>query len=100
MHKIELLEQSKTIKATIIAILIGLCGVMCIVSSVLYITAGHSTRWLSTILGTLGLVGCTLPCFIYRMIVANREKVVNPLIEDKYDEIYEICEKGNKLLKN
>ncbi len=32
------------------------------------------------------------------LICLVQEEQITPLIEAKYDEIYEICEKGNKLL--
>lgn len=98
MHKIGVLENSKTIKATIISILIGLLGAMSIAGAIFYMISNSPIIWLSIILGVLGLISCTLLCFIYRIIIANREKVINPLIENKYDEIYEICKKANKLL--
>ena len=39
-----------------------------------------------------------LPYFVYKKIVQKQTEKVMPLIESKLDEIYEICEKGNKLL--
>lgn len=39
-----------------------------------------------------------LPYFLYKKIVRNQTEKLTPMIEAKYDEIYEICEKGNKLL--
>ena len=38
-----------------------------------------------------------LPYFVYRRTVRRKTKRVTPLIEEKYDEIYLICEKGNKV---
>ncbi len=43
-------------------------------------------------------VGLTLPYFLYKMGVKKQTERITPLIEEKYDEIYEICEKGSKLL--
>lgn len=42
--------------------------------------------------------GGGLPYFLYRMGVRKQTEKMTPLIEEKYDEIYEICEKGSKLL--
>ena len=36
--------------------------------------------------------------FPYKKIVRNQTEKLTPMIEAKYDEIYEICEKGNKLV--
>ena len=45
-----------------------------------------------------GCDGFKFPFFLYKWGVRNQTEKMNPLIEAKYDEIYEICEKGNKLL--
>ena len=45
-----------------------------------------------------GFLGWILPYFLYKKIVRNQTEKLTPMIEAKYDEIYEICEKGNKLL--
>ena len=53
---------------------------------------------LTAVLAVPGFIGWVLPVFIYRRMTARRSKVVAELMEQKYDEIYEICEKGNRLL--
>lgn len=35
---------------------------------------------------------------IFIAFVSKKAKIVNPLIEEKYDEVYEVCEKGSRLL--
>lgn len=45
-----------------------------------------------------GFIGWILPYFIYKSVVKKQEEKAAPLIEAKMDEIYEICEKGNRLL--
>ena len=42
--------------------------------------------------------GWIVPYFLYKKLVAARTRKVIPMIEAKYDEMYELCEKGNKLL--
>lgn len=53
---------------------------------------------LCIILAVPGFLGWGLPYFLYRMGVRKQTEKMTPLIEEKYDEIYEICEKGSKLL--
>ena len=53
---------------------------------------------LTAVLAVPGFIGWTLPVFLYRRMTARRSKVVAELMEEKYDEIYQICEKGNHLL--
>lgn len=36
--------------------------------------------------------------FCYKAMVSRRIRIVNPLIEDKYDEVHGICEKRKRLL--
>lgn len=49
-------------------------------------------------LGYPGFIGWIVPYFLYRHMAAQEEKKYNPLIEEKLDEIYLICEKGHSLL--
>ena len=53
---------------------------------------------LCVVLGVPGCIGFALPYFVYKKMVQLRTGKVTPLIEQKYDAIYEICEKGNRLL--
>ena len=39
-----------------------------------------------------------LQYFLYRGVTRKKEAEINPLIEQKFDEIYRICEKGSGLL--
>lgn len=52
---------------------------------------------LSIILALLGFAGWIAPIFLHKSIVRKQTEKVAPLIEEKYDEIEEICEKGSKL---
>ena len=98
MHQIERLEHSIINKATISAILIGMLGTMCMAGATFAITANEPIVWLCVLLGIPGFIGWALPYFCYKWMVEKKMPMVKPLIEDKYDEIYEICKKGNKLM--
>ena len=100
MDQIEKLEHSKYLHANIAAIAIGIVGTMFMAGSTFAIVATPPILWLCVLLAVPGFAGWVAPYFVYRIIVRKRTKIVNPLIEDKYDEIYEICEKGNHLLGN
>lgn len=43
-------------------------------------------------------LGLLLPYFVYKKLKEEKPEKVAPYIEEKYDEIYEICEKGHSLL--
>ena len=66
--------------------------------SVFAVTAEPPVIWLMILLALPGFAGWILPCFLYRKLVQKKSAEVNPLIEQKYDEIYTICEKGNNLI--
>ena len=53
---------------------------------------------LCILLAIPGFVGWIVPWFLYRAMVRRRTKVVDGLMERKYDEIDEICQKGHQLL--
>ncbi|MDE6259467.1 MAG: hypothetical protein K2M42_01185 [Oscillospiraceae bacterium] len=98
MDEIAALERSKTTNGTIAALIVGLIGTAFMAGSVFAVTHVPPLVVLSVILAIPGFLGWILPWFIYRKIVARRSKLVAELVERKYDEIYEICEQGNKLL--
>jgi len=100
MDQIDKLERSKYLHANIAAIVIGIVGTMFMAGSTFAIVATPPILWLCVLLAIFGFTGWVAPYFVYRIIVRKRTKIVNPLIEDIYDEIYEICEKGNHLLGN
>lgn len=66
--------------------------------SVFAVTAQPPMILACIILAIPGFLGWILPYFVYRKVMHGQIAKVNPYIEAKYDEIYELCEKGNKLL--
>ncbi len=97
-EEIMALERSKTQKATITALAVGLVGSAFLAGSVFAITATVPNVILCAVLGAPGLIGWVLPFFLYQHLHAKKTEAVNPLIEKKYDEIYDVCEKGSSLL--
>jgi len=92
------LEKSKTTKAMIAALMIGLGGCAFLAGSVFAVTALPPNILLCIIFGLPGIVGWVLPYFVYKAMSLKRSQKVEPLIDAKYDEIYEACEKANALL--
>ena len=60
----------------------------------------HETTiiWLCILLAIPGFIGWILPWFLYQRIRKKQTENLQPLIEAKQEEIYEICEKGHSLL--
>lgn len=98
LKEIDHLEKSKTSKATIYALTVGIIGTAFMAGSVFAVTATPPLIVLCIILAIPSFAGWILPYFIYKNVVRKRTEKVNLLIQKKQDEIYEVCEKGNKLL--
>ena len=98
MDEIAMLEHSKRKAATIYSIAAGLAGTAFLAGSVFAVTNEPPMVLLCVALGIPGLIGWALPYYVYIRFVKRRTEEVLPLIEQKYDEIHEVCEKGNALL--
>lgn len=98
MQDIFSLENSKTSLATILALVIGILGTAFMAGSVFAVTARPPIIWLCILLAIPAFAGWILPYFVYKKVKDEKTKKVTPYIEEKYDEIYAICEKGHSLL--
>lgn len=96
VHEIQALERSKTTSASIAAFTVGLVGTVFLAGSVFAYIGGMLAP--SIALAVPGFLGWIIPYFAYRKIQKNKTDKLTPLIEQKYDEIYAVCEKGNSLL--
>jgi len=99
MREIDYLEKSKTSKATMYALMVGIIGTAFMVGSVFAVTAAPPMIVLCIILAIPAFGGWISPYFIYNSVVRKKTEKVTPFIEEKKDEVYELCEKGNKLLQ-
>ena len=97
IDEIEALEKSKTKTATIYSIAVGLIGTAFMAGSVFAVTAEPPMILLCVLLGIPGILGWVFPYYLYKLFTNKRTIQITPLIERKYDEMHEICEKGNAL---
>lgn len=91
------LKQSRTQTALIAAITTGIIGTAFMAGSVFAITGDSPVVWLMILLAVPGFTGWIAPYFLYQMLARKKAAEVEPLIEQKYDEIYAVCEKGDRL---
>lgn len=98
IDEIKALERSKTTHASVVALSVGLVGTVFMTGSVFAVVHAPPLWALSIVLAIPAFLGWILPWFFYQKMVFRRSKLVTELVEQKYDEIYEICEQGNKLL--
>ncbi len=96
--EIESLEFSKVVKASTVAYVVGLVGTAFMTGSVFAITVGNIP--LCIVLAIPAFIGWITPYLFFRRISSGKSAEVNPIIDKKYDEIYEVCEKAASLLSN
>jgi hypothetical protein len=98
MFEIEAMEKAKTSTAAIFSVIIGVIGTAFMAGSVFAVTNEPPLIPLTVIFGLPGIVGWVLPPLLHKVFVKRSVNKLTPLIEVKYDEVCEVCEKGNKLL--
>lgn len=98
MQDIAALEKSKTNQAAVLALSIGVIGTAFMAGSVFAVTADPPVIWLCILLAIPAFAGWILPYFVYKKVKEEKTKKLTPYIEEKYEEIDEICEKGHSLL--
>jgi hypothetical protein len=90
------LEAQKYIKASVVAYIIGIIGTAFMAGSVFAVTANRIIPCI--LLAIPAFIGWVLPYFCYHTIVKKKAAEVTPLIDQKYEEVYAVCEKANALL--
>lgn len=97
-HEIEVLERAKTQSPTMWAIIVGIIGTVFMAGATFAVVHEPPVIWLCVILAIPGFAGWIMPYFVFQHLAEKKEKKYNLLIEDKLEEIYQICEKGHSLL--
>ncbi|MGN0326902.1 MAG: hypothetical protein ACI4DW_11360 [Lachnospiraceae bacterium] len=92
------LQRAKTTAATIWALAVGIAGTVFMAGSTFAVTHEPPIVWLCVLLAVPGFIGWILPYFVYRKVVKGQTEKLQPLIEEKMEEIYQVCEKGHSLL--
>lgn len=90
------LENTKYILPGAVAYLIGLVGTAFMAGSVFAVTSGLIL--LCILLAIPAFAGWVAPYFIYRILLKRKTAELDPLIDDKYNEIYDVCERAHHLL--
>lgn len=98
MEEIGTLEASKNSIPAMVSLTCGLIGCGFMAGSVFAVTAAPPIIWLTILLGIPGFLFWAAAYFSYRAVRKRRVKKVMPLIETKYDEACEVCEKAFHLM--
>lgn len=97
-HEIEVLERAKTQAPTMWALIIGIIGTAFMAGATFAVVHEPPIIWLCVLLAIPGFAGWIAPYFIFQRLVEEKKKKYNPMIDNKLEEIYQICEKGHSLL--
>ena len=92
LKEVARLEAAKTGKAMIAAMVIGVVGTAFMAGSVFAIVGGILP--LGIVLAIPGVIGWALPYLVFRRLGQDTAAQVTPLIEQKHEELYSICEKA------
>lgn len=98
MGEICTLEASKNSVPTMVSITCGLIGCGFMAGSVFAVTAAPPMIWLMVLLAIPGFSLWTAAYFGYKAAKRHRIKKIMPLIDVKYDEACEVCEKAFRLI--
>ncbi|MCL2889546.1 MAG: hypothetical protein FWE65_03880 [Eggerthellaceae bacterium] len=96
LDEIETMEISKTLGASIAAYTIGILGTAFMAGSVFAFLADMVA--LCIILAVPGFIGWAAAYLSYVNIRKKKTEKLVPIIDGKYDEIFEVCERANSLL--
>ena len=98
VREIEALERSKTSGPLALALSVGLLGTVFMGLSV-FAVAARTPHILGCILFAVpGFAGWITPFFLYRTRLRQKTAQIGPLIEEKLEEAYRLCERGHELL--
>ena len=96
--ELKALERAKRTQGMIAALTVGILGTALIAGSTFAAVSTPPNLWLMILLAVPGFLGWILPYFLYRAMVRRKTVQIEPLIEQTYDEINDICQKGSRLL--
>ena len=94
--EIQRMERNKASSAFALAFGVGIVGTAFIAGATFAYLAGMIV--LCIVLAVPGFTGWALPYFLFRSTYAKKNAKIAPLIDQKYDEIYELCERASALI--
>lgn len=96
---IQKLKTQKTSLASIKALSIGFLAIIFLALSVFIITDYIKISVIFSILfGSVGILLCIPPYFVYKSTVIKKTEELEPLIDKEYDNISDLCEEAHTLM--
>ena len=96
-EEIEKMEKSINSTAQMAALTLGVIGTVFMALSVFAVTATPPHIVLTVLYAIPAFAGWISPYFVYRKVRAYQKEKLEPLIEQKWEEIDTLCEKGSRL---
>ena len=97
-HDLDKLRRAKTSVPTALALTVAVIGTVFMAGSTFAVVHDPPVIWLCVLLAVPGFAGWILPYFVYHGAVKHQAEKLQPLVEQKLEEIYAVCEKGCSLL--
>lgn len=98
LKELQHLEESKKVTADVLSLSIGICGTLCILAAAFALTTVPKKIGLFMLTIIPGILGWLIPPLLYHRLILIKSRKVDPYIEQKYDEVAELCQKGHDLL--
>lgn len=92
------LERAKHSRPAAAALGVALAGTVFMAGSTFAVVADPPIVWLCILLAVPGFAGWIAPSFLYRALCRRETARIEPLMEQKWDELHTVCEKGSRLL--
>lgn len=98
MKEIEEMEGRISIVPTILSVGVAVAGTAFMTGSTFAVTHQPPMIGLSILLAIPGFAGWIAPVFLYKKVKAKKRRKMQPYLEQKFEELHRICQKGNSLL--
>lgn len=96
VKEIEIMEKAKTAEAAAAACITGVLGAAFLAGSVFCYVGG--LMLLCVVLAIPGFAGLVLPFLLYAALRKRKAAAVQPYIDQKYEDLYAVCERAYSLL--
>ena len=98
MREIEIMERNISRFAAALSIGVAVAGTVFMTGSTFAVTHHPPMIGLTVLLAIPGFAGWIAPAFLYKKIKTKKRRKMQPYLEQKFEELHQICQKGNSLL--
>ena len=92
------LQERPTSTATMASLVVGMVGTAFMAGATFAVVATPPIVWLCVLLAVPGFAGWLAAYPLFKQTLANVKVRTEPLLDKKYEEMAEVCQKGRALL--